>query len=233
MKLPLDALLFWGEIVGVTGSGPYDEMVIEKIATLEGAIVGDADIWQTNQLIVVGREDFDEEYLETSIDFGLEHGFTCRYLSQEDFWSYWLGADETTYYAGDPRIRDHEGLSFLASVGFKWPSIEAVERYGGTGDLSGRFREQHELKRFFGYSVRQGISAEERRQRLKRAIREPPGGLGLRVVAEHIAGMTNLALSRGDNRMDEAIGKWESDLEWLRQKYYLNRRHSFLWPDTD
>ena len=232
MKLPLDALLFWGETVGVTGSGPYDEVVIEKIAALEGAIVGDADIWQTNQLIVVGREDFDEEYLEASIDFGLEHGFACRYLSQEDFWGYWLGADETTYYAGDPRIRDHEGLSFLASVGFKWPSIAAVERYGGTGDLAGRFREQHELKRFFGYSVRQGISAEERRQRLKRAIRQPPSGLGLKAVAEHIAGMTNLALSRGDDRMDEAVGKWESDLEWLRQRYYLSRRHSFLWPDT-
>lgn len=233
MKLPLDALLFWGETVGVTGNGPYDQMVIEKIATLEGAIVGDMDIWQTNQLIVVGREDFSEEYLERSIDFGFEHGFTCRYLSQEDFWDFWLGADETTYYAGDPRISDHEGLSFLASVGFKWPSVEAVERYGGTGSLSGRFREQHELKKFFGYSVRQGVSVEERRQRLKRAIRKPPSGLGLRAVAEHIAGMTNLALSRYDNRMDEAIDKWESDLEWLRQKYYLNRRHSFLWPSTD
>ncbi len=229
----MDALLFWGETVSVTGDGPYDELVIKKIATLEGAIVGDIDIWQTNQLIVVGRKDFDKQYLETSIDFGLEHGFTCRYLSQEDFWDFWLGGDETTYYAGDPRISNHEGLSFLASVGFKWPSVEAVERYGGTGNLSSRFREQHELKKFFGYSVRQGVSVEERRQKLKRAIRTPPSGLGLRVVAEHIAGMTNLALSRNDGRMDEAISKWESDLEWLRQKYYVNRRHSFLWPSTD
>ncbi len=183
--------------------------------------------------MVVGRENFDQEYLLRSIDFGREHGFTCRYLSQEDFWSFWLGGDETTYYAGDPRISDHEGLSFLASVGFKWPSIEAVERYGGTGNLSGQFREQHELKKFFGYSVRQGVSAEERRQRLKRAVRKPPSGLGLRVVAEHIAGMANLNLSRQDGRMDEAIGKWMSDLEWLYEKYYVNRRHSFLWPSTD
>ena len=118
-------------------------------------------------------------------------------------------------------------------MGFKWPSIEAVKRYGGTGDLSGRFREQHELKKFFGYSVCQGVSAEERRQKLKRAIRTPPSGLGLRAVAEHIAGMTILALSRNDARMHEAISKWEADLDWLRLKYYANRRHSFLWPSTD
>ena len=233
MKLPLDALLFWGETVGVTGSGPHDEAVIEKIATLEGAIVGDMDIWQTNQLLVVGREDFDEEYLERSIDFGLEHGFTCRYLSQEDFWAYWLGGDEPTYFAGDPRIEDHEGLSFLASVGFKWPSIEVVQRYGGTGELAGRVREQHELKKIFGYSVRQGVSVDERRQRLKRATRKPPSGLGLKMVALHIAGMINLALSRNDARMNDAISNWEADLEWLRRKYYENRRHSFIWPSTD
>ena len=74
---------------------------------------------------------------------------------------------------------------------------------------------------------------DERRQRLKRATRKPPSGLGLKTVAQHIAGMINLALSRNDARMDDAITKWEADLEWLHKKYYANRRHSFIWPTTD
>ncbi len=138
MRFLSDDLLFWGKTVGVTGSGPYDEMAIERIATLEGAVVGDSDIWQTNQMVIVGREAFDEDYLMKSVEFGLDEGFTCRYLSQEDFWDYWLGGEETAYYAGDPRIASHEGLSFIASIGFKWPSIEVVQGYGGTGSVADR-----------------------------------------------------------------------------------------------
>jgi hypothetical protein len=45
LKRPLNALLFWGETVGVTGIDLYDEMDIGNIVTLEGAIAGDMDIW--------------------------------------------------------------------------------------------------------------------------------------------------------------------------------------------
>lgn len=232
MHLPLDRLLFWNETVSVTGGSPYEEHAISKIVRLEGGIIGDKDIWQTHQIVVVGRKAFDEDYLIESREFGIEHGFTCRYLSQEDFWQFWLSGEETTYYADDPKISEHEGLSFLASIGFKWPSIEAAECFGGTGSLAGRLRDQHELKRIFGYSVRQDVAVEERRQSLKRAIRRPPSGLGLRAVAEHIAGMASLNSSRYDDRMQEAIDRWKSDLEWLRQKYYVDRYHSFLWPSA-
>ncbi len=199
---------------------------------LEGAIVGDMDIWQTNQIMVVGRENFDEDYLIKSIEFGFEHDFTCRYLSQEDFWQFWLSGEETTYYAGDSRIENHEGLSFLASVGFKWPSIEVAEYYGGTENLSSQLNPSHDLQKIFGYSVRKGVPLEERRQKLKRAIRKPPSGLGLNKVANHIAFLVRYNSLRYDNRMVEAINSWESDLEWLHQKYYANRYHSFLWPST-
>ncbi len=232
MKLPLDALLFWGKTVGVTGSGPYDEMAIEKIVTLEGGIVGDADIWQTNQMVIVGREAFDEDYLLKSVEFGMEHGFACRYLSQEDFWDYWLGAEETTYYEGDPRIASHKGLSFLASIGFKWPPVEFVQGYGGTGSLADRLNPTHQLKSRFGYSVQRGVSVKERRQRLSRAVRGL-GALGLRTVAEHTAFLINLNLRRYDDRLLDAIERWESDLDWLYRSYYEGKAVSFVWPETD
>jgi hypothetical protein len=209
-----DDLLFWGKTVGVTGSGPYDEMAIERIATLEGAVVGDYDIWQTNQLMIVGREAFDEDYLIKSVEFRLEEGFTCRYLAQEDFWDYWLGGEETAYYAGDPRIASHDGLSFIASIGFRWPSIEIVHGHGGTGGLADRLNPAHQLRSRFGYSVKAGVSTKERRQRLGRAVKGP-GALGLRAVAEHIAFLVNLNLRRYDDRMLDPIERWESDLDWL------------------
>jgi hypothetical protein len=214
VRLPLDSLLFWGKTVGVTGSGPYDEFAIEKIVTLEGGIVGDYDIWQTNQMIIVGREAFDEDYLVESVNFGLKHGFTCRYLSQEDFWEYWLEGEETAYYAGDPRIAAHEGLSFLASIGFKWPSIEMVQGHGGTGTLADRLNPAHQLKSRFGYSVQKGVPVKERRKRLSRAVKGP-GALGLQAVASHLAFLITLNLRRYDDRMLDPIERWESDLDWL------------------
>ncbi|MDP9437253.1 MAG: hypothetical protein M3P49_00660 [Actinomycetota bacterium] len=230
VRLPLDALLFWGKTLGVTGNGPYEEMAIEKIVSLEGGIVGDADVWQTNQMVVVGREGFDEDYLVRSVKFGMEQGFVCRYLSQEDFWTFWLGAEETTYYEGDPRIREHEGLSFLASIGFAWPSAEVVRGLGGTGGLADRLNETHLLKSRFGYSVRQGVSVRERRQRLARAV-QGPGALGLQPVASHIAGLIGMNSSRYDDRMLVAIERWQADLDWLRASYYEGKAHSFVWPE--
>ena len=229
--LPLDALLLWGETVGVTGGDPYDELVLKKIVTLEGGIVGDSDIWQTNQLIIVGRQAFDEDYLRKSVEFGLEQGFTCRYLAQEDFWHLWLGGGETTYFAGDPRIAGHEGLAYLSSIGFPWPSIEAVQGFGGVGGLSGRLNEAHLLKSRFGYGVGKGTVAAERRRKLSRAV-NGPGALGLRRVAEHIAGLIKINRLRNGDRMLGAIERWESDLDWLRKSHYEGRPHSFVWPDS-
>jgi len=232
MRFLSDDLLFWGRTMGVTGSGPYDEMAIERIVALEGALVGDYDIWQTNQMVIVGREAFDKDYLLRSVEFGLEEGFTCRYFSQEDFWDYWLGGDETAYYAGDPRIASHEGLSFIASIGFKWPSIEFVQGHGGKGSLADRLNPAHQLKSRFGYSVKAGVPAKERRQRLGRAV-NGSGALGLRAVAEHLAFLISLNLRRYDDRMLDPIERWESDLDWLYRSYYEGKAYSFVWPETD
>jgi len=231
VMLPIETSLFWGKTVGVTGRDPYDELALKKIVSLEGGLVGDADIWQTNQLIIVGREAFDKNYLRRSIEFGLEQGFVCRYLSQEDFWHFWLGGEETTYYAGDPRIARHAGLSFIASVGFRWPSIEAVQGVGGTGRLSERMNEEHLLKSRFGYSVALGTTVEERRRKLDRAV-TGPGALGLENVVKHIAGLVNRNRLRHDNRMLDAIEKWEADLDWLYRTYYDGHAYSFVWPET-
>ena len=82
----LDNLLFWRQTVGVTGDGPYDSNAIRRIITLEGGLVGDEDIWHPNQLVVIGRENFDEGYLRESVKLlYVQEKRPCEYISQEDF----------------------------------------------------------------------------------------------------------------------------------------------------
>ncbi len=233
----LEHLLFWGQTVGVTGDGPYEAHAIEKIITLEGGLVGDKDVWQSNQLLVIGRENFDRDYLKRSVQIlYLKNKTPCEYISQEDFWKAWLYRDHTLHrpcFRGDRRIYDHPGLKFLSSVGFKWPPIENEGSTGdGTGGLSDRLNFTSDLRRYCGYRVISGITQEERRQKLSRAVKSPPFGLGLRSVVGHIAFLININ-GRKDYPPVEAISKWKADLDWLQRTYYEGHVYSFVWPDLD
>lgn len=241
MRLPLvdrlEQLLFWRQTVGVTGDGPYEAVAIEKIITLEGGLVGGREAWQPYQLMVVGRENFDREYLKESIKkLYLQNGTPCEYVSQEDFWQAWLYRESMVhrpYFRGDPRITDHPGLRMLATLGFRWPVPQEAPAAGeGTGGLSDRLRAMSDLRRTFGYGVGKNTTLEDRRRNLRRAIKPPPFGLGLRVVAEHIAGLISLQGSRHDPPL-EAIEKWRADLKWLEENHYEVELESFVWPGLD
>lgn len=216
-----------GQVISVTGWSPYSDPVIENMIKEHGGIVGDKDIWQEEQIIVIGRKAYDEDYLKMSIQFGLMRDFPCVYLSQEAFRDFINYDKYPAYYRGDPRIQDHPGLSFLSSLGFKWPSIDAIPGDGGARNSSG-WLESHPLRSIYGYTVQTGTLLEYRQNALKRAVRLD--GLGLQIVAEHIAFLIRNAKLRHDDLMDNAIGIWESDLTWLYSTYYKNTIHSFIWP---
>jgi len=230
----LEHLLFWRQTVGVTGDGPYEARAIEKIVTLEGGMVGDKDVWQPNQLMIVGRENFDHSYLESSVRLlYLQNRIPCEYISQEDFWSAWLNRDSALhkpYRSGDRRIHGHPGLRFLSEIGFVWPSVED-QRYSGdgTGGLADRLNPMNDLRRMYGYGADKGTKPEERRQKLSRAVKPRPFGLGLKHVAHHIAGQVNIHGRKG-RPPTEAISNWKSDLDWLYRTYYEGQVDSFTWP---
>jgi hypothetical protein len=113
-----------------------------------------------------------------------------------------------------------------------WKRAEVVQGYGGTGSVADRLNPAHQLKSRFGYGVQRSVSVRERRQRLGRAV-SGPGALGLQTVAKHIAFLINFNLRRYDDRMLDAIERWESDLDWLYQSYYEGKAYSFVWPETD
>lgn len=109
-----------GQVVGFTGHGPYSEGEIEKLIYYGLGIVGNEHIWQHNQIIVVGQFHYDRAFLRRSLDIGRRLGFTCRYMSQEDFRNIYLRGGNVQYFLNDRRIRKHKGLSFLASLDTSW-----------------------------------------------------------------------------------------------------------------
>lgn len=241
MHLPLvdrlEHLLFWRQTVGVTGDGPYEARAIEKIVTLEGGVVGGRDIWQPSQLVVIGREGFDPEYLQSSVSIlKTEKKTPCEYISQEDFWDAWLYRSDSRYkpyIRGDSRIKNHLGLAYLTSIGFAWPTTGATGSAGhGTNSLSERLNDIHDIRRSFGYEAGNGTVAEERRQKLFRAIKPPPFGLGLRSVVDHITGLIRMNGLKAQPPTI-AISNWQGDLEWLRKEHYEGSVASFVWPNID
>ena len=57
----------------------------------------------------------------------------------------------------------------------------------------------------------------------------PASSNRLQKMAESLAALTRNAKRRNDDRFEQAIGEWESDLMYLYERYYVGRFH-FAWP---
>jgi hypothetical protein len=194
-----------------TGYDQLDERAIERIVELEGGLVDHAGLWPDGMMVILGSEDFDEDYLVKSINIALAYGSKFQYISHWDFFDYWLDGTLPRYYKGDPRIDRHPALSFLASIGFEWPVIEVSSGQGeSTEGLT--LNEVSELRLRYKYRVYKGLSEKTRRTRLGRAVTES-NGLGLAAVANHIAFLIRLNSAKNDEMLVEAIYKWNSDLD--------------------
>lgn len=89
--------------------------------------------------------------------------------------------------------------------------IDASPSISGHLDNTNQWPDQSVLKSVYGYSVREGVSFNERRQCLRNAV----NGQGKAYVIHHISSMINLNKRRWDSKMDEAIKRWEQDLEFV------------------
>jgi hypothetical protein len=220
---------FAGQIVGYTGRFPFDPSDIEKLIRRLGGTPGFDGMWQADQLMIIGREGFDQTYLKHSVQAGLRHGFECHYLSQEALTGLMQFGTLPGYYRGDSRIHDHAGLRCVASFGFVWPSTDVAAPSGVVNTENGSaWPTSHEMVSVYRYRVdaRTGLTLAERQERLRRAV----AGLGLRCVAEHIAANIQLAKNRQHANMESPIEKWEDDLEWLHDTFYKNSIRAFVWP---
>lgn len=154
-----------------------------------------------------------------------------------------------TRWAGYVRLKVFERIVELVSQSFKWPTTDAPEAYVELPDEV--FRYKTSPLRFLGYHVgRNGLDVKSRREILDFVyLKElspinspnymldwghPRTGPRLRKMAESIATHT-----RNKKRQDTAffalaIRQWESDLDYLKRKYYDGRydRYDFVWPST-
>lgn len=215
-----------GHIVGITG---VDDIVVEMLIRSIGGIIGNKGMWEKEELFVIGQDGFDKNYIKTSVRIGLIIGSPFRYLGAPEFMRFLMFGEQPNYYKGDRRVRNHPGLSFLASLGFEWPSTYGVPGDNTGGEVADGWNNVSLLASKYGYSVRQGISDRERRDSLRLAIADT-NDLGLQAVVEHIAFLVRINKGRWDDRMDAAIDRWEADLDWLYEKYYKNSIFSFVWP---
>lgn len=222
------------EVIGTTGDGPFSFEDLDTLIHKLGGIVDDEDIpWGDQTFIVVGRHDFSEEYLQQAV----YSSPNTHLITQEEFLNLLLFGVEPDF-SGPYRHLVHPGLKFAAEVPepeeeFTWPEVDTTpaEVSGEEPDVSG-WQEEHLLKSKFHYTVdaRENLPAIIRQKILEKAIKEPPQGLGLKTVAQHIAGQILLSKNRPERR--EAVQKWKTDLDWLRKNYYKSGSHRFRWPKT-
>jgi hypothetical protein len=229
--------LFKGQLRGmiyeVTGNGPFQSIDLFGWFDKFG-LYWSGDTEPPNLgYIVIGREYFEEEYLKDALEtnYSIHTSFIYEFYSQEDFINFWLFGVEANYYPGDPRIESHPGLTYLASLGdYPWPWPSTDDEPGSGGYLNEYYmQEKHPLLERFGYTVsaKERLTQRERRKRLDTALTVQHNPLSLQEVVEHIAYLIKRSKRRHDNKMVQAIIKWEKDLDYLHQKYY---KKQFRWP---
>lgn len=160
---------------------------------------------------------------------GYKHGAATRIVE----------AIEKEWKCRLPHIRKHPEY-------FKWPSTEAD---GGGGGFEIGKAPREGMLGYLEYRVgrNNGLPEGARRAILDRVVKgtlpiywsldyyeqwsEPGSAARLRKLAESIAAFARNAKRRRGSGLSDAIAEWESDLEYLKKKYYL-RRWAFGWPST-
>lgn len=215
--------LDWQEVLDLYDFGK-DEFESGSIAARADALIDICRTYISERIdfIVIGEKEFDESFLQFSLEFQLEK---WRYITQQEFAHFALSGEIFEYNIDHPRWTEHPGLSYLSSIGFIWPTtnISSTLKY----QMAVHERaEQSPLRMYTGYTVEKGTSISERRMALRKGVRI----LGLEQVAFHIAGQIKEKQRRRDDHMENAITNWYQDLAWLKVRYYDGKRHSFTWP---
>lgn len=256
--LPRNATLCRGVLgsgVMTTGSGPCDEDLFDEFLRACGIWVTDLGESGPN-VLVIGHEDWDEDELDAAIE--ARSGGQLKVYSQEMvIASIALGAD--VYLACETDELEqfgvgHPALEYLSEdYEFDWPSTDVIARPPGLVVNFGSFDSPETgLLRHMGYAVGKtnGLPEGERRRILEDVMGrrllpaskadefyldqwgEPASPERLRKTANCIASFVRLKKLDVHRDNSAAISDWESDLRWLKGKYYEHLGSRFRWPDT-
>lgn len=180
--------------------------------------------------VVVGRSAGQDAHLEALVR---QLPRPARFLPQEA-WIALLLFDEDWWLDEPDRLnRIVDGHPPLAAIragwptGFDWPGVESSGE--GTGEPE-ELGSESDLMRL-GYNV----SSVGRRERWSILTEQAVPRLGLRPVAEFIAGLVKLRKLQagGRTRYARAIAEWEHDLAELKVHLYRPGTSRFPWPGTE
>jgi hypothetical protein len=235
-----DKFLFDDEVL-MMGEGPWDWKSYQHLLTHRGFDVYRDDSVAKVEVLILGRDGWSKTALMEQLE--ARAGKRIRVFSQELFvlalalnFDPLESEDEATLLR---LVENHPAFEYLLGNDFPWPA-------SGDGDGTGEFTHSgadHSPLFELGYSVAKmrGLAMSQRHSCLEQAFTDEQlpwvlsdgymsewgdGGTRLRLqrIAWHIS-----MLTRTHNQHVEAVAKWESDLLWLRVKYY-NAFMRFSWP---
>src|SRR5918912_2236530 len=224
--------------VSTIGSEPFPESVFDDLLRSGGLEV--FNIHDETDVLIIGREDWDEEDLNGLLD--RREGQPLKVYSQEMFLAHWL--TERDPFEDEDVARafgeGHPALVYLSSRWFAWPRTIVSLSSGGSLLL-----ESPELGvlGYMGYKVGgRGLPATERRAILTEVFSSrldninspeymeswgrPKSKERLKKMADSMAAFCKSQKGRGN---ELAASHYEEDLRWLYKTYYSGR-FKFKWP---
>ena len=208
------------------------------------------EVWQSGcksniEVVIVGRENWSKPVIDGQIEE--RDGDSLRIYPQELFILLLaIQADPLVFADTDALLKfvdGHPVFEYLFSQEFPWP--ETTFEDGPPATIGEGFDGEDASSPLYkmGYSVAQqvALSAMKRREVLDETYAEenlpwcisdeymedwgqPNSRTRLRRIAWHLHLMT-----KRFRRHAEAVSRWESDLDWLKQTYY-KPIHRFRWP---
>lgn len=208
------------------------------------------DVWENGynvdvEVLIIGRDNWSEADLNHQIE--ARDGKPLRVYSQELFVLLLAMREDPLEWVEPAALRafvqGHPAFEYLLDQEFPWP--ETTYEDGPPATIGDGFDGEDASSPLYkmGYSVAQqvALSRSERHQYLEETYYEenlpwcisdaymedwgePNSRKRLRRIAWHLHLMTKRL-----NRYEEAVARWTSDLDWLKQTYY-KPIHRFRWP---
>lgn len=234
--------------VAMHGDGPWPIAELAELLSDLGFNVWEAGPDDEIELLIVGRNNWNENVLEQQI--GAREGEPLKVFTQELLVTALICGrdpfDEIDTVTGQDILesfgKNHPAIEYLRGLEFPWPEFDLTEESISSGEWDS-VEETPLLKLGYHAGKTHSLAPSTRRNFLAKAFSgklpfaesaqymaewgEPGTRKRLRRIAWHLAFL--IRNRRRNPSQVYAVKDWEDDLKWLRQEYYKSIMR-FSWP---
>jgi len=232
-----------GEKISLHGAIPFGTDVLKKF--LNKFNYYDVRLGTNTDILIVGRKYWNKVRLEKLLDE--KSGMSLKVYSQEMFLSY-LASGRDPFSNKEILYQfqsNHPVLEYFSELGFDWPSTYVINS-SHAELLTDTEWETIGVLKYYGYQVGEnGLRTYARRLILDKVFNSNlPNGVwkhsytsqwGMPKSPTRLKKMSNSLASFCKNQKKRnnklAASHYESDLEWLKKKYY-KKSFRFKWPSA-